>query len=89
LKYPGLLISGRNYPLPPLRALLSKFVGFVQIAILFITIGGNFIGIVRNHWVYRFIEQHKMAFVLGGFIGLNFVQNMISSTGAFEVLFNG
>ena len=58
-------------------------------AILFLTIGGNFIPAIRNHPLYIRMQQYKMAIILGGFIGLNFVTSMLSSTGAFEIFYNG
>lgn len=51
-KYPGIVVSGENYPLTRIRSFMSSFVGILQVVILFVSIGGNLVAVVRNHWIY-------------------------------------
>lgn len=35
--------------------------------------------------IYQVLSQHLMYVILGGYLGLNMLQNIVSSTGAFEI----
>jgi hypothetical protein len=48
-----------------------------------IIFAGGYIQVIRESKLYEKIQQNKMLFILGGFMGINFIQGMISSTGAF------
>lgn len=50
---PEILVIGEDYPLPPVRALLSKAVSLIQTALMIIGIGGSFIPAIRNHPLYQ------------------------------------
>jgi len=66
-----------------MRLLLSKIVSVLQMALLGLSLGGNFIPMIRDHPLYRQFQDKKMLIIIGGYFGLNMLQNMISSTGAF------
>ena len=48
-----------------------------------IGIGGSFIPAIRDHPLYQRFQDKRMFIFLGGYFGLNMLQNSISSTGAF------
>lgn len=80
---------GEEYPLPPVRAAASKAVSLVQTGLMVLGIGGNFIPAINNHPLYQRFQDKRMIILLGGYFGLNMLQNALSSTGAFEVSLNG
>lgn len=68
--------------------MLSKVVSFAQMGLLVVGIGGNFIPAIRDHPLYQRFQDKRMFIFLGGYFGLNMLQNQISSTGAFEIFIN-
>ena len=86
---PEVLVIGEEYPLSPLRAGLSKAVGLAQMGLMGVGIGGSFIPAINNHPLYRQFQDKRMIIMLGGYFGLNMLQNALTSTGAFEVSLNG
>jgi selT/selW/selH-like putative selenoprotein len=84
-----LLVIGEEYPLPGVRAAASKVVSMVQMGLMGVGIGGNFIPAINNHPLYQRFQDKRMIILLGGYFGLNMLQNALSSTGAFEVTLNG
>jgi selT/selW/selH-like putative selenoprotein len=72
-----------------MRALLSKVVGFAQMGLMFLGIGGAFIPAINNHPLYQRFQDKRMFILLGGYFGLNMLQNALTSTGAFEISLNG
>jgi selT/selW/selH-like putative selenoprotein len=86
---PEILVIGEEYPLPPLRAAASKVVSLVQTGLMVLGIGGNFIPAINNHPLYQRFQEKRMIILLGGYFGLNMLQNTLSTTGAFEVSVNG
>jgi len=86
--HPEVLVIGQEYPLSGGRALLSKAVSMGQMGLMVVGIGGNFIPAIRDHPLYQRFQANKMMIFLGGYFGLNMLQNSLSSTGAFEVLLN-
>jgi selT/selW/selH-like putative selenoprotein len=60
----------------------------VQTVLLVISIGGSFIPLIRNNPLYQKYQDKKMFIILGAYFGLNMLQNMLSSTGAFEIFLN-
>lgn len=68
--------------------MLSKGVSLLQMGLLGIGVGGNFIPAIRDHPLYQRIQDKRMLIFLGGYFGLNMLQSKISSTGAFEISLN-
>ena len=60
----------------------------LQTALFVIAIGGNFIPAINQHPLYQQLQEKRLFIFLGGYFGLNMLQNAISSTGAFEVYLN-
>jgi hypothetical protein len=54
--HPEVLVVGENYPLPPLRQLISTVVSFLQTALLIVAIGGRFIPAINNHPLYQQVQ---------------------------------
>lgn len=50
---PGVIVTGGEYPLPPTRALLSKVISILQIAVFIFPIFGHKIDFIRNHPWYQ------------------------------------
>ena len=86
--YPEVLVVGQQYPLPGIRAVLSKVVSVAQMGLMFVGIGGNFVPAIRDHPLYLRFQANKMMFFLGGYFGLNMLQNSLSTTGAFQIYLN-
>lgn len=84
-----MLVIGEEYPLPPVRSMLSKGVGLLQTGLMLVGIGGGFVPAINNHPLYQQFQQNRMLVMLGGYFGLNMLQNALSSSGAFEVSLNG
>ncbi len=81
--HPEVLVINQEYPLSPMRSMLSKGVSIAQMGLVAIGLGGNFIPAIRDHPLYQRIQDKRMFIFLGGYFGLNMLQNQISSTGAF------
>ena len=63
-------------------------VSMAQMGLMIVGIGGNFIAAIREHPLYQRYQDKKLFIFLGGYFALNFIQNKVSSTGAFEVYVN-
>jgi selT/selW/selH-like putative selenoprotein len=61
----------------------------LQMGLMIIGIGGSFIPAIANHPLYQRFQEKRMIIFLGGYFGLNMLQNAIGTTGAFEVFLNG
>jgi hypothetical protein len=55
----------------------------LQTGLMFVGIGGSFIPTIRDHHLYQRFQANKMMIFLGGYFGLNMLQNSLSTTGAF------
>jgi hypothetical protein len=66
-----------------MRKFLSKVISIGQTALLIIGVGGRFIPAISQNHLYQRFQQKSMLILIGGYFGLNMVQKMISSTGAF------
>jgi hypothetical protein len=66
-----------------MKAALSKVVSMAQMGLMFFGIGGNFLPAIRDHPLYQRFQANKITIFLGGYFGLNMLQNSLSSTGAF------
>jgi hypothetical protein len=77
MRIPDLIVVGENFQASNLRLTLSSLVGMIQMAILLLSIGGGFIQPIRDHPLYVRMQQYKILIILGGFMGLNIVKNML------------
>jgi hypothetical protein len=55
----------------------------LQIGLMVLGIGGAFIPAINNHPLYRRFQDKRMIILLGGYFGLNMLQNALGGTGAF------
>ncbi len=67
----------------PVRSMVSTFLTIIQYGILAIALLGNFVEPIRTHPLYMRLLQNRMPIILGGYFGINIIQGIISSTGAF------
>ncbi len=84
-------IHGQEYPIGLFRSYLSKMVSLIQYSLIAISIFGtsirNYLSFIPEEIVNKLMENRTYAFV--GYISINIIQNMISSTGAFEFYLDG
>jgi len=86
--YPKLIVTGSEYPVPPMKALLAKLITCVQYALYALIFAGQIIfekiGIQPPAIYQRLTKNKIMAFfvIMTVFGQLN---NMVANTGAFEV----
>ncbi len=89
-KFSNVEVYGQEYPIGPVRSLISKTVYFLQFSLIIISIMGqsitNYISFIPNELIVKLTENRMYSFV--GFMFMNMIQNMISSTGAFEIYAN-
>jgi selT/selW/selH-like putative selenoprotein len=87
--HPEVFVNNEECVLPPTKKMLSQAVSVLQLGVMGIGIGGNFIPAIRDHALYQRFQANKMVILVGGYFGLNMLKNAVSSTGAFEVFLNG
>lgn len=88
--FTSLDVVEKEYPLPPNKKLFSKFTFFTQMGISLLIFGGQKIKdkvpmIPSN--VFDMIEKNKWVIMIGNFIGHQYLNKMLSTTGAFEVYY--
>lgn len=93
-EYPGVEVTLDNYPVPALRVMLSKALSAAQMACIAVAIGGDqllpMVGVNPPfpQW-YLSMQQNRMGAAIGAWILGNSLNNMLISTGAFEVSADG
>jgi len=90
-------IAGGNHPTPPSKALMAQIAHIVQFSLIGVAVGGDYI--LTNIFnyptqgpfppVYQAIREKKMFVGMGAWFLGNSIAQSLSSTGAFEVAFNG
>jgi len=96
-QFPHLEISGGNYPTPASKALLAQLVQVVQFSLIGVTLAGDHLFTHLLHYppngpfphFYEQIREKRMIVGMGTWIIGNSVTQGLTSTGAFEVYFNG
>ena len=83
LAHPDIIVIGEDYPLPAARSAICKILSLLQIALIVLSILPNFIPSLKALPFYPIIEQNKMIVILFGFFGINMIQGIVGSTGAF------
>ncbi len=80
-------VFGQEYPIGVFRSTLSRLVSLLQYSLIAVSIFGtsirNYITFIPEEWINKLIENKTYAFV--GYIVINLFQNMITSSGAFEM----
>jgi len=91
---PNVEVTLAPYPPPPLNAFLSKVLGASQLGALALVFGGNQIlpvlGVRQPYpqW-YQSMTQNKLGSAFAVWVLGNVGHNMLLSTGAFEVSYDG
>ncbi len=89
--YANVEVVGEEYPVSILRKLLKYALSALQMAIMFLLVGGqnarNFFSFVPAQYL-DLIEQKKWVVGIATFFLVPQLQNVITSTGAFEVFVN-
>lgn len=90
-KNPHVIVTGSEYPAPPLNQMIASLLGYVQIAAVIFMLGGTFIfdklGI-QPPQIYHQLVEKKMMVMMVSFILGNMIKNQLLSTGAFEIYFD-
>lgn len=93
-EFPGVEVTLGNYPVPALRAALSKALSAAQMACIAVAVGGDQLlpmaGIQPPfpQW-YLKVQQNRVGAAMGAWVIGNSLNNMLISTGAFEVYVDG
>lgn len=89
---PGVSVIGVNHPPTQFNVMLSKVLSFVQLALLVVVMGGDFIfpklGIAPPA-IYEWAKERKMMVCMTLWMGGNMLSQNLLSTGAFEVNIGG
>ena len=91
-RYSNINVYPDNYPLSPIRKILSYTLTTVQISSIAIIFAGSLLknalnGIIPNV-VFDWIEANKMMVGMAAFFGGNILGGVITNTGAFEIYCN-
>jgi len=92
LSYTDVEVRGIEYPINPLKKLLSRGLYFFQMAMMIILVGGS---TVRGYLtfiperVFNLIEEKKFWVGILNFFLVGQLTNYLNSTGAFEISING
>lgn len=90
-RIPNLRVINNEYPIKNSKKMLSKLIMFLQYAIiLFIFFGEKVFGYLKMPVpaIYYKMTQYKMFIVFGVYMFGNNLSSMLTSSGAFEVVFN-
>jgi len=96
-QFPHLEINGGNYPTPASKVLLAQCVQAVQFSLIGVALLGDYLFThVLNYpaggpfpALYEQIREKKMFVGMGAWIVGNAITQGLTSTGAFEVYYNG
>lgn len=89
--FPGLQITGANYPAPPLKAAAGQAVSALQMLLVALGLAGPLVlrlaGLERPpEWLARALQPSAL---IGAYFVLNMVGTSLTQTGAFEVTLDG
>lgn len=91
-QFPGVEVLGSTYPLSAGRQLASKALGAAQLAGFGLVLLGDrafeAAGVPAPAWYAR-VQQARPTFAIGVWLFGNMAQSAASSTGAFEIYFDG
>lgn len=90
--FPQLEISGGNYPAPPLQAALAAALGYLQLALIALALGGPMLlqaaGVAHPPPLLQWLLDNRSA-AFGVILLGNMVKQGLVTTGAFEVTLSG
>lgn len=90
-RIPNLRVTNNEFPIKNSKKILSKLIMFLQYAIiLFVFFGEKLFGYLQMPvpGIYHKMVQYKMFVVFGVYMMGNNLSSMLTSSGAFEVVFN-
>lgn len=91
-RFPGIEVTGGPYPVAPAKAAVAQAIMVVQYSIIVIMMFGDkvfpMLGMQAPD-VYQQVKDKKFAVGMAVWFFGNMAQNSLSSTGAFEVFYNG
>ncbi len=78
---------------PLLQALLSRILGFVQLGVIGVALAGEHVaqslGVAVPEQYLAALREKRMVIIMGAWFVGNMIHNSLSSTGAFEVFYDG
>ena len=84
-------VTGEQYPLSPMRKMLSNMVMAIQIAIVAIIVAPDFIKskvtFIPSE-IIDLVSQNKVIAGIGAFFGGNIISGLITNSGALEIFYN-
>jgi selT/selW/selH-like putative selenoprotein len=95
--YPQLEVNGGNYPTPASKVLLANALHVVQLGVIGLVVAGEYLFTnVLNYPVggpfppfYESIKEKKLLVGFGAWMVGNSLAQSLTSTGAFEIAYNG
>lgn len=88
-RYRNIIVIPEEYPLSPMRKMLSYLLTFIQMSTIVIIISSQFLKPYLTGFLsiqtLDWIEENKMTIGFGAFFAGNMLGNIISNTGAFEI----
>ena len=88
--FTSLNVQEKEYPLPPNKKLFSKCTFFTQIGVSLLIFGGQKLKdklTMIPGIVFDMIEKNKWIIMIGNFFGHQYLNRILSTTGAFEVYY--
>ena len=84
-------VTGEQYPLSPMRKMLSNIIMAIQIAVVGIIVAPDFVKSKVTFIpaeIVDLISQNKVIAGVGAFFGGNIINGIISNSGALEIFYN-
>ncbi|KAK9811297.1 hypothetical protein WJX72_001364 [[Myrmecia] bisecta] len=86
-------VLGSNYPIAPFKATLSSIITVLQLGVIVVLLLGDYVfpamGFAQPPELYQQLKDKKMVVVMGAWFVGNMLQNSLTSSGAFEIYFDG
>jgi len=96
-QFPHMEINGGNYPTPASKVLMAKLVQVVQFGLIGVAVAGDYLMTHVFNFpengpfppLYETIREKKMFVGMGAWIVGNSITQGLTSSGAFEIYYNG
>lgn len=85
-KYPGVPIVGTNFPVHPIKTVISQAISAVQMGIILLIVMGDK---MLPTSVYESVKDNKFGYCVGIWFLGNMLASNLRNTGAFEIAFDG
>jgi len=90
--YSNIEVEGSEYPIDPIKKMLSKLVFFIQIGIIILMVGSNYIKPYLSfipEFLFKFLDEKRFIIGLANYFIAGQITSYLNKTNAFEVYLNG